>query len=47
MYLRSEVHTVLNVIQKAAYELIQADARFLYTLTDIQRNAKISIVTIL
>lgn len=31
---------MLNVIQKAAYELIQADARFLYTLTDIQRNAK-------
>ena len=31
---------MLNVIQKAAYELIQADARFLYTLTVIQRNAK-------
>ena len=31
---------MLNAIQKAAYELIQADARFLYTLTDIQRNAK-------
>ena len=31
---------MLNVIQKAAYELIQADARFLYTLTDIQRNEK-------
>ena len=31
---------MLNPVQKAAYELIQADARFLYTLTDIQRNAK-------
>lgn len=31
---------VLNPVQKAAYELIQADARFLYTLTVIQRNAK-------
>ena len=31
---------MLNVVQKAAYELIQADARFLYTLTVIQRNAK-------
>ena len=31
---------MLNAIQKAAYELIQADARFLYTLTVIQRNAK-------
>lgn len=31
---------MLNTVQKAAYELIQADARFLYTLTVIQRNAK-------
>lgn len=31
---------MLNTIQKATYELIQADARFLYTLTVIQRNAK-------
>ena len=30
----------LNNIQKAAYELIQADARFLYTLCVIQQNAK-------
>ncbi len=30
---------MLNPVQKAAYELIQADARFLYTLTVIQRNA--------
>lgn len=31
---------ILNTVQKAAYELIQADARFLYTLTVIQRDAK-------
>lgn len=31
---------MLNAVQKAAYELVQADARFLYTLTVIQRNAK-------
>lgn len=30
----------MNKIQTAAYELIQADARFLYTLTDILYNAK-------
>lgn len=30
----------LNAIQKAAYDLIQADARFLYTLTTIKSNAK-------
>lgn len=30
----------LNSVQKAAYELIQSDARFLYTLTVIQREAK-------
>ncbi len=31
---------MLNAVQKAAYELIQADARFLYTLIIINRNAK-------
>ena len=31
---------MLNDIQKAAYELIQADARFLYTLIVIRRKAK-------
>ena len=31
---------MLNTVQKAAYELIQADARFLYALTVIQQNAK-------
>lgn len=31
---------MLNKVQKAAYELIQADARFLYTLTVINQNAK-------
>jgi hypothetical protein len=30
----------LNKVQKAAYELIQADARFLYTLTDISKNVQ-------
>ena len=30
----------MNPVQRAAYELIQADAQFLYTLTIIQRNAK-------
>jgi len=30
----------LNIVQKTAYELIQADARFLYTLTDILQNAQ-------
>ena len=30
----------LNYVQKAAYELIQADARFLYTLCVIQQKAK-------
>lgn len=30
----------LNNIQIVAYELIQSDARFLYTLTDILQNAK-------
>jgi hypothetical protein len=30
---------MLNTIQKAAFELIQSDARFIYTLVDIQKNA--------
>lgn len=30
----------LNNVQNAAYDLIQADARFLYTLTDIQQKAR-------
>ena len=30
----------LNKVQTAAYELIQADARFLYSLIDINRNAQ-------
>jgi len=28
----------LNKVQKTAFELIQADARFLYTLTEIMKN---------
>ena len=28
-----------NKVQNAAYDLIQSDARFLYTLTDISQNA--------
>lgn len=31
---------MLNAVQKAAYELIQADARFIYTLIIIHRNAR-------
>ena len=31
---------ILNPVQKAAYELIQADARFLYTLTVVHKNYK-------
>jgi hypothetical protein len=31
---------MLNAIQKAAYELIQSDARFIYTLVDMQKNTK-------
>jgi len=31
---------VLSIVQKAAYELIQSDARFLYSLVNIQKNAK-------
>lgn len=30
----------MNKVQMAAYELIQSDARFLYTLIDIQKNAR-------
>jgi len=31
---------MLNIVQFAAFELIQSDARFLYTLVDMQKNAK-------
>ncbi len=31
---------VLNKVQRAAFELIQSDARFFYTLTDMLQNAK-------
>lgn len=31
---------MLNKVQRAAYELIQSDARFVYALTDVCRNAK-------
>ena len=31
---------MLNRVQMAAYELIRSDARFIYALTDILRNAK-------
>lgn len=30
----------MNKVQKTAYELIQSDARFLYALTEIEKNAK-------
>lgn len=30
----------LNKVQKAAFALIQSDARFIYTLTDIQKIAR-------
>ena len=30
----------MNKVQKTAYELMQADARFLYALTDISKNAQ-------
>lgn len=30
----------MNKVQKTAYELMQSDARFLYTLTDISKNAQ-------
>lgn len=30
----------LNIVQKAAFELIQSDARFIYTLTDIENDAQ-------
>ena len=29
----------LNKVQKAAFDLIQSDARFIYTLVDMQNNA--------
>ncbi len=31
---------MLNKVQKAASELIQSDARFIYTLVDIHYNAQ-------
>ena len=31
---------MLNKVQKAAFDLIQSDARFIYTLVDMQNNAK-------
>ena len=31
---------MLNNVQKAAYDLIQSDAKFIYTLIEIQENAK-------
>lgn len=31
---------MLNKVQKAAYDLIQSDARFIYTLVDMQNNAR-------
>lgn len=34
----------VNKVQKAAFELIQSDARFLNTIIDINTNAKILIV---
>lgn len=34
------MQNTLNKVQKMAYELIQSDARFIYTLVDMQRNAK-------
>ena len=34
-----EVRMRLNKVQRAAYELIQADARFLYTLVGMSQNA--------
>lgn len=34
----------INKVQKAAFELIQSDARFLNTIIDINTNAKILIV---
>ncbi|MGL4549236.1 hypothetical protein [Eubacterium aggregans] len=30
----------LNKVQEAAFALIQSDARFIYTLTDVQKNAR-------
>ena len=31
---------MLNKVQKAAFDLIQSDARFIYTLVDMLNNAK-------
>lgn len=31
---------MLNKVQKTAFDLIQSDARFIYTLVDMQNNAK-------
>ena len=30
----------MNIVQNAAYGLIQSDARFVYTLTEISKNVK-------
>ena len=30
----------MNIVQNAAYDLIQSDARFVYTLTEISKNVK-------
>ena len=30
----------MNKVQQAAFDLIREDARFLYAITDIMRNAK-------
>lgn len=39
-YRRGDDFVEFNKVQLSAWELIQADARFLYTLVDIQQNAK-------
>lgn len=31
---------MLNKVQKAAFDLIYSDAKFIYTLVDMQNNAK-------
>ena len=38
--LHKKVQDMLNKVQKAAFDLIQSDARFIYTLVDMQNNAK-------
>lgn len=35
-----ELNENFNCIQQAAYDLIQSDARFIYTIVDIRQNAK-------